>query len=190
MVTSESSDVVLLAHMPLLRIGAETVPFAGGDLWRMPFEAFDTLTVGAFEDHADKYNAAAPVFYRMVTHPELDNLRPEPEGSKGSHRIQAKLPGLRWPMLRDLGLGFIERFPALVADPAWLALLLEAPASLLPQPRWSAAERGFRAAVLGGTPGRLARSARRRSRACRRWSRSCSAPRPARPSTSLKRGPK
>lgn len=134
---TDASDVVFAAHLPLLRIAEDSIAFAGGDLWRMPFETFNVLTVGAFEDHADKYIATAPVFYRLVVRPDLPNLKRLPMGQTDSAHLHLKLPGERWPMLPALGLGFIQRFHEIGADPAWLALLLEAPATLLPQPRWS-----------------------------------------------------
>src|SRR5436305_3407865 len=130
-------DVVLAAHVPLLRIDADSVPFAGGDLWRMPFEAFDQLTMGAFEDHRAKYEAVAPVFYREMVRPRLDNLEPLPESNGRSARLQLKWSNDEWPALSQIGLDLVHRFHMLAADAAWLALLLEAPAAAFPQPRWS-----------------------------------------------------
>jgi hypothetical protein len=130
-------EVVLAAHIPLLRIEAESVPFTGGDLWRMPFEQFNALTVGAFEDHRAPYEEVAPVFYRIVARPKLSNLVPIPTEQTGNHRLQMKAPSNRWSIAHAAGLGVIDWFQTVAVTPAWHALLLQLPNAALPPPRWS-----------------------------------------------------
>jgi hypothetical protein len=130
-------EVVLAAHMPLLRIERDSIAFAGGDLWRMPFETFDGLTAGAFSDHQAQYEAIAPVFYRLVVRPQLPNLvRIDPSQTKKAH-LQMKLHRVRGPLLRLAGLEVLDRFHMTAVNPAWLALLLQAPQAVLPDPRCS-----------------------------------------------------
>ncbi len=64
--------VGLFSHIPLLRIAEEELAFADGMLWRMPFDVFNDWTVGAFEDHRERYEQTAPVFYRIVADLPLD----------------------------------------------------------------------------------------------------------------------
>jgi len=135
--TPTGSEVVFAAHLPLLQIDADSLAFGGGDLWRMPFETFNVLTARAFEDHRARYEAVAPVFYRFVARAGLVATVPLPADADESSFLQIKLPNNRWSLLPQLGLGFMHRFHALAADPAWQALLLEAPAAAFPQPRWS-----------------------------------------------------
>lgn len=135
--TPVGSEVVFAAHLPLLQIDAESQAFGGGDLWRMPFETFNLLTARAFEEHRARYDAVAPVFYRFVARAGLVATVALPADASDADVLQIKLPNHRWPLLPQLGLGFMARFHALAADPAWQALLLEAPAAAWPQPRWS-----------------------------------------------------
>jgi hypothetical protein len=130
------SELVFLTHIPLLRIEQDSIPFMVGDLWRMPFEAFNDLTVGAFEDHQQRYDAAAPVFYRAEADLPLPMLHPPNAVSDGKrHRLELKMATDNWQLLNSLGLGFMLWFQDTFVDPAWSALLLAAPATTLPQPR-------------------------------------------------------
>ena len=130
-------EVVLAAHMPLLRIERDSIAFAGGDLWRMPFETFDGLTAGAFSDHRVQYEAIAPVFYRLVVRPRLPNLVRSDPSQAGSVNLQLKLHRVRGPLLRMAGLEVLDHSHVAAVNPAWLALLLQAPQAVLPDPRCS-----------------------------------------------------
>jgi hypothetical protein len=129
------SELVFLAHLPLLRIDSESIPFAGGDLWRMPFEHFRGLTGSAFESHQSEYEETAPVFYRVVLNLELPGLTPG--RGDGTTAIQIKAPSDNWALFEQSGMGFLERFQQAVVDRAWAGLLLASPASALPAPRLS-----------------------------------------------------
>jgi len=129
------SELVFLAHLPLLRIDSESIPFAGGDLWRMPFENFCALTGSAFESHQSEYEATAPVFYRVVGDLELPALTPG--RGDGTNAIEIKAPSDNWGFFEQFGLGFLERFQQALVDRAWAGLLLASPASALPAPRLS-----------------------------------------------------
>jgi hypothetical protein len=162
MSATPGDEIVLLAHLPLVRITEDSLPFAGGDLWRMPFETFDALTARAFSDHRRAYDATAPVFLRLVVTSQLANivpLPPEPAEQAEQASLQLKLPERAWPQLATLGLELLDRFHALAVQPAWQALLLQAPEAQLPPPRWSLtlaiADPGFGFAT-GGAPARIA----------------------------------
>lgn len=129
------SELVFLAHLPLLRIDSESIPFAGGDLWRMPFENFCALTGSAFESHQSEYEATAPVFYRVVADLELPGLTPG--RGDATKAIEIKAPSDNWGLFEQFGLGFLERFQQALVDRAWAGLLLASPASALPAPRLS-----------------------------------------------------
>ncbi|MFY9511447.1 MAG: hypothetical protein WAQ05_10805, partial [Rubrivivax sp.] len=131
------SEVVFAVHLPLLQIDADSVAFGAGDLWRMPFATFDALTAGAWTEHRTRYEAVAPVFYRYVARAGLVPAQRLPDTQTDNAFLQIKLRIDRWSQLAALGLGALQRVHELVADPAWLALLLEAPATALPRPRWS-----------------------------------------------------
>src|SRR5438552_6860571 len=136
---NEMSQLVFLTHFPLLRIEAESILFGAGDLWQMPFERFDDLTLGAFTDHRRRFEEAAPVFYRVQRDLPLPILRPQGKDAEPEkrHAIELKMPSNNWEILTQLNLGFILGFHEMIADPAWAALLLAAPAAALPQPRMS-----------------------------------------------------
>ncbi|KQW42322.1 MULTISPECIES: hypothetical protein [unclassified Roseateles] len=137
MSVSNGDEIVLVSHLPLVCIAADSVPFAGGDLWRMPFEVFDALTVGAFSDHQKAYAAMAPVFLRVVLRARLPNVVALHEPQARSSSLQLKLPERSWPLLTEFGLDILVRFHDLAVQPAWQALLLQAPDAVLPPPRWS-----------------------------------------------------
>lgn len=147
MSVSNGDEIVLVSHLPLVCIDADSLPFAGGDLWRMPFEVFDALTVGAFSDHQKAYEAVAPVFLRVVVRARLPNVVALDEAQTHSSSLQLKLPERSWPLLAQFGLDILNRFHALAVQPAWQALLLQAPDAVLPPPRWSltlaVADEGF-----------------------------------------------
>ena len=95
--------VVLLAHVPLLRIEGDEVPFTGGSLWSMPFDVFDDLTAGAFTDHRARYEETAPVFFRLDTPLDL----PSTDGKERKGQGELKVPTDNWEMLNSLDLGFM-----------------------------------------------------------------------------------
>src|ERR1041384_1292862 len=88
------SELVFLAHLPLLRIDSESLHFASGDLWRMPFANFLGLTGGAFENHQTEYEETAPVFYRVLLDLELPSLTPG--RADGTTAIEIKAPSDNW----------------------------------------------------------------------------------------------
>lgn len=130
-------EITLVAHLPLVRIDVESLPFAGGDLWRMPFDTFDRLTVGAFADHRAAYEAQSPVFYRLVVRPVLPNVVPVPDGQASGDRLQLKIASGDASVLTLAGLGLVDVFHRQAVTPAWRALLLGHPDAALPRPDWS-----------------------------------------------------
>lgn len=158
MSVAPGDEIVLVAHLPLVRIAQQSLPFAGGDLWRMPFETFDVLTAHAFSDHRPAYDAMAPVFLRLVVSARLLQVVPLPEAAQQAH-LQLKLPERAWPLLARVGLDILDRFHTAAVQPAWQALLLQAPDAQLPPPRWSLtlaiADEGFGFSG-GGQPARIA----------------------------------
>jgi hypothetical protein len=113
--------------MPLLRIEAERLPFAGGDLWRLPFDRYLELTGTAFADHRAAYEETAPVFYQVRVDLDLPILRPRREAPRGV--IEIKAPSHDWGFLGQFGLGFLGGLHDVLVDRGW--------AALLPQPRLS-----------------------------------------------------
>lgn len=130
------SGVVFLAHLPMLRIAEEAIAFAGGTLWCLPFETYNALSLGAFEDHQKAYEATAPVFYRFEA--DLDvALGTLPDDGK-AHAIELKIPTNNQAMAAELGLEFVLRFRQNLAERARAALLLAAPACGIPDTGLSA----------------------------------------------------
>jgi hypothetical protein len=124
------ANVVFLAHLPLLRLETDSVPFFRGDLWRMPFGAYSQITANAF-DRPREYAATDPVFYRCMVDLTLPFLSPRTEAD-ASTMAQMKLPSTaRW------SLPLVEPFLVEFVEPAWAALMLAAPAMALPSPRQS-----------------------------------------------------
>jgi hypothetical protein len=128
------AGIVLLAHLPLLRLEEEEIDFGGGSLWRLPFETYDQVTLGAFGDHRDAYERTAPVVYRVDAQLEGPAIR---HGAGGAGTIEMKLPPYAWPRLAG-DLGFLVEFKENLVNRAWCALLLAAPATALPDPSASA----------------------------------------------------
>lgn len=159
MSVSPGDEIVLVAHLPMVRIAEDSLPFAGGDLWRMPFETFDQLTAHAFSDHRPAYETMAPVFLRLVVSARLAQVVPMPPAQTRQTRLQLKLPEHAWPLLAKSGLDILNHFHALAVQPAWQALLLQAPDAVLPPPRWSLtlaiADEGF-GFTTGEQPARVA----------------------------------
>ena len=129
------SELVFLSHIPLLRIEEETLPFQGGDLWQLPFETYDALSLRAFTDHRKEYEETSPVFYRIEVNLDLPILQEDREGDEGA--IEIKIPSDNWALLAQYGLGFVSGFHDGLVDRAWAALLLAAPGAALPSPRLS-----------------------------------------------------
>src|SRR6266487_2007679 len=98
------NKMIFLAHLPLLRIAEEEVPFAEGSLWRLPFEVYNELSAGAFEDHEKAYTATAPVFYRANADLNVPLVRPADEVPR--HSGELKVPSNNWEFLNQLGLDF------------------------------------------------------------------------------------
>lgn len=129
--------IVLLTHMPLVRIDEDEIPFAEGELWRLPYEQYDQLSLGVFADSQPLYERTTPVFLRHdLPDAELPGLR-EGGTTEGGRMAELKAPTKSWELLPQLGFGFIAGYHETVVDPAWTALLLAAPASAMPQPRLS-----------------------------------------------------
>jgi len=126
--------VTFLAHVPTLRISVEGTRFARGTLWTMPFEAFNAMTLGAFEDHRTSYEATAPVFFRGSFEVDVDIAPIADDARVTAWQLKAREDARWW---RALGLGFVADFHDIVMDRVWLALNLAAPAAAFPSPRLS-----------------------------------------------------
>jgi hypothetical protein len=129
-VEPQMADIVFLAHLPLLRIPAESVPFLGGDLWRMPFDTYRAITAGAF-DRPREYEATSPVFYRRMEALELPFMSKRTEADTGS------MFQLKWASGIPSTIPLLEAFISHFVEPAWAALMLSAPGAALPPPRMS-----------------------------------------------------
>ncbi|MDJ0869491.1 MAG: hypothetical protein QNK03_25535 [Myxococcota bacterium] len=129
------SQLIFLAHLPLLRMEQEEVPFAGGWLWRVPFETYDSLSLGAFSDHRRGYEETAPVFFRFDAEFDLPELSEGVEEAGGA--IELKTRSDNWASLCALGFPSAYDFHQGLVDRAWVSLVLAAPAAALPSPRLS-----------------------------------------------------
>jgi hypothetical protein len=125
------NSFVVLAHLPLVRIEEEIVPFASGHLWRMPYKEFDEITGGAFSSYKKSYEATSPVFYKIVEALDLSKLKPSNLESTFTNRTTIsnndKIPF-------DLGLDFLYFIHETIVDRAWKSLTLAAPAAAYPHP--------------------------------------------------------
>lgn len=108
---------------------------------------FDKLTAGAFSDHRAAYEAARPIFYRIVVRPRLPNIVALDRSATSFTRWRLRMPFQAWALLPPLGMEIVVSFHAAAVTPAWLSLLLQAPGSALPPPSWSmtfvVADEGF-----------------------------------------------
>lgn len=129
------ADVVFLVHVPLLQIEEERLPFWAGWLWRLPFDQYNQLSLGAFEDHRNAYERTAPVFFQYQEELDLPILQQNQPANAGA--IEIKFPTNDWSLFGRLGLGFLAIFHELIVDRVWTALNLAAPAVSLPSPRLS-----------------------------------------------------
>lgn len=136
-ISTGGDEIVFASHLPLVRIGEDSVPFDGCDLWRMPFATFDALTGGAFANHARAYEAVAPVFLRMQARAHLLNVVALDPAQQRRSLTQIKMPHENWATLLDQGLGSFVTFYVAAVWPVWQALVLQAPGAVLPPPGWS-----------------------------------------------------
>jgi hypothetical protein len=123
--------MTFLAHLPLLRIADEEVPFGEGSLWRLPFDAYNSFSAEAFTDHRQSYDETAPVFYRLDADVESPFLRP---ATSHTNRVaELKVPSNNWGSISALGLDFILKFHENLVERARAALLLAAPGCSVPE---------------------------------------------------------
>jgi hypothetical protein len=128
--------VVFFTHIPLLRLAGDEVPFAHGELTHLAWDDYNSLSQGAFEDFRSLYEATAPVFYRVDVHDLEAPLISDAPSTGGM--IELSAPTQAWDaLLPNVGLGFMSAYANNVADPAWIALLLAAPAAAPAWPRLS-----------------------------------------------------
>lgn len=124
------SKITFLAHLPLLRIAEEDISFNGGSLWRLPFEIYNRLSLGAFQDHEKAYTETAPVFYRVDVDLDISLVKSAEEVPAGVYEL--KMPSNNWNLLSQLGLDFVLNFQRDQIERLRAALLLAAPACGIP----------------------------------------------------------
>ena len=133
------SELVYLANFPGLRIENDREAFAGLTLYRLPFEEYDGLTCGAFEEYAADYASTQPVF--LAWDQEIDLAEPPPDAGPVS-ALQLKRPFRATKVLSDVGLGpldgLLDHMDGIVLK-AWSVLSLACPMSSLISPRYSVA---------------------------------------------------
>lgn len=132
-----TAGLVACAHLPLVRMAADSVACGPFSLWRMPFEVFDALSLGAFSDHRAAYVATAPVFLRLDWSEEAGDGLVQRIRTTANRAQECKFPSHDWGLLPGLGLAFMVRLHADVIDRFSAALALAAPHALLPRSRWS-----------------------------------------------------
>jgi hypothetical protein len=128
--------VVFLTHIPLLRLAEDELPFAGGELTRLPWELYDSVSLGAFEDFRALYEQTAPVFFR-TDHPDLTAAPVRSAPAEGG-MVEVTAPSPTWDwLLPNADLALLLNYANAVVEPAWTALLLAAPAAAPAWPRMS-----------------------------------------------------
>jgi hypothetical protein len=128
--------VVFFTHIPLLRLAGDEVPFADGELTSLAWDDYNNLSQGAFEDFRSLYEATAPVFYRLDVHGLA--VPPISDAPSTGGMIELSAPTQAWDaLLPSVGLGFMSAYANNIVDPAWMALLLAAPAAAPAWPRLS-----------------------------------------------------
>lgn len=128
-------DLDFLVHLPLLRIEQEQIPFGPGQLYRMPFDHYDQVSLGAFSEQRKAYEATEPVFFALTVEIPEQGLVAGAQHSEGLAEI--KVPSANRALLDRLGLAVANRFDRHFAEPVRTAILLAAPASGLVPPTWS-----------------------------------------------------
>ncbi|MGA9597328.1 MAG: hypothetical protein WBV06_14300, partial [Acidimicrobiia bacterium] len=105
-------------------------------LTKVPWDQYDSLTLGSFTDWKPRYEAADPVFFWFQADIDLPFVHPGPAQQAGM--MEMKLPRATWrDTLPGLGLDVLNVFHDRFVDPVWAALALAAPAALPVDPRSS-----------------------------------------------------
>lgn len=127
------------SHIPHVRLQDEVADFGPGKLWRVPFEIWDHLMLGAFSDHRDAYEATAPVCFYVETDVDWDMLRTVDPATLGHvSNIEAKKPTFSADdTFERAGLGFMTSFTSELATTAQAALSLAIPTAGPGSPRMS-----------------------------------------------------
>jgi hypothetical protein len=124
------------SHIPHVRIEDEVVEFGPGHLWRVPFEVWDHLMLGAFSDHREAYESTAAVCFYMETDVEWDIFVGGPVDHTAN--IEAKKPAFSGDdVFEQVGLGFMTSFVSQHATSAQAALTLARPMVAPGSPRMS-----------------------------------------------------
>jgi hypothetical protein len=63
-----------MIHLPLLRIEEERLPFGPGILYRMPFEKYNEISLGAFSEQERQYTATE-LCHRLLGRPASESGR-------------------------------------------------------------------------------------------------------------------
>ena len=107
-----------------------------GVLTKVPWDQYDSLTLGSFTDWKPRYEAADPVFFWFQADIDLPFVHPGPAQQAGM--MEMKLPRATWrDTLPGLGLDVLNVFHDRFVDPVWAALALAAPTALPVDPRSS-----------------------------------------------------
>src|SRR5262245_61576396 len=114
-------DLDFLVHLPLLRIDQELLPFAGAQLYRAPFEKYDEITLGAFSEQRERYEATEPVFLSFAIPIPEEGLERRVEEVKGIAEI--KMRGPRGSLLAQFALDVINLAHEHIVTAACNALL-------------------------------------------------------------------
>lgn len=128
-------------HLPLLRTTETLIPFARGTLWQMPWDTFNGLTSGAFEDHKQAYEATRPVFFNFELTADEPSWMTETATVTAGMVCEAKLPTNELRYKND----FATQYPFSIfhyvhdniIDLVWELLILTCPTAKLVQPRHS-----------------------------------------------------
>jgi hypothetical protein len=83
-------------------------------LWQYPFENWNAQTAGAFEDHKRAYERTRPVFFFTEIETDWDFIVPDDHNNRLNFELKAPTRDPS-PVLRKVGLGFVDAFMELMA---------------------------------------------------------------------------
>ena len=124
------------SHIPTIRIAEENRQLGPGFLWRLPFDAWNAQTAGAFEDHQSAFDRTAPVFFFLEVEVDWPFLVPGQLAKQSNFELKRPTHAMD-EEFENLGFGFLTRFLETFGWTAQAALTLAAPAAAPGSPRSS-----------------------------------------------------
>lgn len=134
------TTLTLNVHLPFLRSKEPNIPFLGGTLWTMPFETFNGLTSGAFEDHQASYEQTKPVFFNYELNADdvpSANQSDEPSSSVMELKVPTNEQNYNDEIINTYPFNIFKYIQDKIMDSVWETLILGIPTGQFVQPRHS-----------------------------------------------------